>query len=331
MSEPSPPRPNGRVGVREVARAAGVSTQTVSRVINDHPGIRPETRQRVLEAMAALDYRVNNAARALGTSRTRTIGILASDASMYGPAVGILALEAAARAAGRWVTAAYADAGDEASVIGAGRHLFAQGVDGIVVVAPHARTLSALDSADLGVPVVALHGPDASSLQRDAAAIAVGHLVGIGHTRIAQLAGPEDWIEAVARAEGFDAAIAAHGLSSAGHWRGDWSAASGLRVAGDVAQSVREGGPTAVFAANDQMALGLIAGLADAGLSVPSDVSVVGVDDNPDAAYYRPALTTVRLDVAGEATRCIAELLGSHAPVAPAAPVLVARASSAAR
>ena len=98
MSEPSSARPNGRVGVREVARAAGVSTQTVSRVINDHPGIRPETRRRVQEAMAALDYRVNNAARALGTRRTRTIGILASDVSMYGPAVGILALEAAARA-----------------------------------------------------------------------------------------------------------------------------------------------------------------------------------------------------------------------------------------
>ena len=99
MSAPSSARPNGRVGVREVARAAGVSTQTVSRVINDHPGIRPETRQRVQQAMTALDYRVNNAARALGTSRTRTIGILASDASMYGPAVGILALEAAARVA----------------------------------------------------------------------------------------------------------------------------------------------------------------------------------------------------------------------------------------
>ena len=213
MSEPSPSRPAARVGVREVARAAGVSTQTVSRVINDHPGIRDETRQRVLDAMAALDYRVNNAARALGTSRTRTIGLLASDASMYGPAIGILALEAAARAAGRWVTAAYADAGDEASVVEAARHLSAQGVDGIVVVAPHALTLSALDDARLGLPVVALHGPDASALQRDAARIAVDHLVDAGHTRIAHLAGPDDWLEAVARAEGFEAALAARGLA----------------------------------------------------------------------------------------------------------------------
>lgn len=302
----------------------------MSRVINDHPGIRPETRRRVQEAMAALDYRVNNAARALGTRRTRTIGILASDVSMYGPAVGILALEAAARAAGRWVTAAYADADDAASVVEAGRHLFAQGVDGIVVVAPHARTLSALEGAGLAVPVVALHGPDAAALQRDAAGIAVEHLLELGHTGIGHLAGPRDWVEARARAEGFDDALAARGLRSAGVWRGDWSAASGSAATDEVARSIREG-TTAVFVANDQMALGLISGLVDAGLSVPGDLSVVGLDDNPDAAFYRPALTTVRLDVAGEASRCIADVLGLPSTPAPGAPVLVARASSAPR
>jgi DNA-binding LacI/PurR family transcriptional regulator len=321
-----------RVGVREVARAAGVSTQTVSRVINDNPGIREETRERVLEAMRALDYRVNNAARALGTSRTHTIGILVSDAGMYGPAVGILALEAAARAAGRWVTAAYADPGDEASVIEAAQHLSAQGVDGIVVLAPHARTLTALGSAGLGLAVTALHSTNAYALQRDAAAMAIAHLAGLGHESIAQLAGPDDWLEAVARAEGFDAALAERGLSSAGMWRGDWSAESGSAAADEIARAVRRSdGPTAVFVANDQMALGLIAGLVDAGVAVPGEVSVVGVDDNPDAAYYRPALTTVRLDIAGEAARCIAEVLGLEAPGTPADPVLVHRASSTAR
>jgi DNA-binding LacI/PurR family transcriptional regulator len=321
-----------RVGVREVARAAGVSTQTVSRVINDNPGIRSETRQRVLDAMAALDYRVNNAARSLGTSRTRTLGIVASDASMYGPAVGILALESAARAAGRWVTTAYADAGDTAAVVAAAHHLTAQGVDGIVVVAPHVRTLAALESAGLGVPVIALHGPEASGVQRAAARIAVEHLAAAGHRRIGQLAGPEDWLEAAERTEGFDAAMNDLGLGSAGQWRGDWSAESGFRAAASIATAVRGGsGPTAVFAANDQMALGLIAGLTATALAVPADVSVVGVDDNPDAAFYRPALSTVRLDVEGEAARCVAVLVGDEAiasrPTAP--PRLVARASSA--
>lgn len=331
MSDHAPLRHTGRVGVREVARAAGVSTQTVSRVINDHPGIRAETRERVLEAMRTLDYRVNNAARALGTSRTRTIGILVSDASMYGPAVGILALEAAARAAGRWVTAAYADAGDEASVIEAARHLSAQGVDGIIVVAPHARTLTALGDAGIGLPVTSMHSTDRAALQREAAATAVAHLTELGHRRIAHLAGPDDWLEAVARAEGFDHALAERGLSSAGVWRGDWSAASGFAAADGIARAVRGAHPpTAVFAANDQMALGLIAGLVDAGVAVPGEVSVVGVDDNPDAAYYRPALTTVRLDIAGEAARCIADVLGLETPAAPADPVLISRASSAA-
>jgi DNA-binding LacI/PurR family transcriptional regulator len=331
MSDHAPLRHTGRVGVREVARAAGVSTQTVSRVINDHPGIRAETRERVLETMRTLDYRVNNAARALGTSRTRTIGILVSDASMYGPAVGILALEAAARAAGRWVTAAYADAGDEASVIEAARHLSAQGVDGIIVVAPHARTLTALGDAGIGLPVTSMHSIDRAALQREAAATAVAHLTELGHRRIAHLAGPDDWLEAVARAEGFDHALAERGLSSAGIWRGDWSAASGFAAADGIARAVRGAHPpTAVFAANDQMALGLIAGLVDAGVAVPGEVSVVGVDDNPDAAYYRPALTTVRLDIAGEAARCIADVLGLEAPAAPADPVLIRRASSAA-
>src|SRR6478609_194164 len=148
MSEGDPAR---RVGVRDVARLAGVSSQTVSRVINEHPHIRPETRSRVLDAMAALDYRVNNAARALGTRTTRTLGVVASDATLYGPSAGIGALEAAAREVGRWVATAYADAADAASVEGAARHLLGQGVDGIIVVAPHARTLPILGELTPGV------------------------------------------------------------------------------------------------------------------------------------------------------------------------------------
>ncbi len=196
-----------RVGVRDVARLAGVSSQTVSRVINEHPHIRPETRTKVLDAMAALDYRVNNAARALGTRTTRTLGVIASDATLYGPAVGIAALEAAARAAGRWVATTYADASDEDSVADAARHLLAQGVDGMIAVAPHARTLDTLAAA--GVPVVALHGGVGAQRQAEGAALAVSHLADLGHRRIARVAGPRDWPEAIARDGGVDEALAA--------------------------------------------------------------------------------------------------------------------------
>lgn len=318
-----------RVGVREVARLAGVSTQTVSRVLNDYPGIRDETRQRVLDAAAELDYRVNNAARALGTSRTRTVGLVASSASLYGPSAGIAALETAARDRGRWVTTAYADAADAASVSEAVRHVLGQGVDGIVLVAAHASTLDTARSLADGVPLAPLHGVDGPR-QADAAASGVAHLASLGHRRIAEVSGPADWLEARARTRGVAAAIDAHGLEFAGRWSGDWTAATGFALAASVASRlVGEDAPTAIAVANDQMALGLIAGLAARGILVPRDVSVIGFDDNPDAAYYRPSLTSVRIDLESESHLAIAEVLGEAQAPAPAAPIVVARDSTA--
>lgn len=319
----------GRVGVRDVARRAGVSTQTVSRVINDQPSIRPETRARVLEAIEALGYRVNNAARALGTRTTRTLGVIASDATLYGPSVGIAALEAAAREAGRWVATAYADAADDASVGNAAERLLAQGVDGIIVLAPHAGSLDALTRSRLEVPLGVLHGDP--GLQKAGVALVVAHLAELGHRRVALLAGPSDWLESRAREQGFDEACEDLGLERAGRWSGDWTAREAAALARDIAVSVgRADGPTALVAANDQMALGVMAGLRAEGLDVPGDVSVAGFDDNPDAAFYRPALTTVRLDLQGEARRCVAEVLGVGSPVEVGGPRLVVRASTAA-
>ena len=322
--------PVARVGMREVAAHAGVSTQTVSRVLNEHPHIRPETRARVLASAAALGYRMNNAARALGTATTRTVGIVASDAALFGPAAGIAALEAAARAAGRWITTAYADGGRAAAVTDAVEHLLTQGVDGIAIVAPHTASLRRLERASLGVPLVALHGGTGSDRQAAGAALAIDHLVELGHRRIAVLAGPRAWSEATVRARGVAAALDRHGLEAAATWEGDWSASAGAALGHEVADAVRTpDGPTAVAVANDQMALGLIAGLRDAGVDVPGDVSITGFDDNPDAGFYRPALTTVRLDLAGEARRCIDELLGVDVPATARPAALVVRASSA--
>lgn len=325
------PAAGARIGVRDVARAAGVSAQTVSRVINEHPHIRPETRARVLAAMARLDYRVNNAARALGTRTTRTLGVIASDATLYGPAVGIAALDAAARAAGRWIATAYADAADEASVLDAARRLQAQGVDGIVVLAPHARTFEALAAAQPGLALEAMHAAAGADRQSDGAELAVAHLIGLGHRRIARLSGPADWLEAAARDAGADAALAHAGLAAGRRWTGDWSAGAGAGLAGEIAEEIRGAeGPTAVVVANDQMALGLIAGLRAEGIEVPRDVSIAGFDDNPDAGFYRPSLTTVRLDVAGEARRVVAAVVGEGTEASgPAAPLLIVRESTA--
>ncbi|MGW9628263.1 LacI family DNA-binding transcriptional regulator [Microbacterium sp. NPDC055521] len=327
MDEPvTPKRP---AGVRDVAARAGVSRQTVSRVLNEHPEVAAETRERVLAAMAELGYRVNNAARALGTRRSRTLGVLASDALQYGPSRSLAAIESRARGAGYWVSAAFADAGDADAVVAAVQHLVSQGVEGIVVVAPHAHTLDALDALRIGVPIVTLHssGRGTRGLSVDQAAgarLAVAELADAGHTRIAHLAGPADWLEAESRAEGYGRELAARGMTAGPVIVGDWSAASGHAAAA----TVRELRVTAVFSANDQMALGLITGLREAGLDVPQDVSVVGFDDVPDAAHYWPPLTTIRQDFDELARRAVATVIGeAAAPQHPVQPELIARAS----
>lgn len=304
----------------------------MSRVLNDHPDVAVDTKERVVAAMEELGYRMNNAARALGTRRSRTLGVLASDALQYGPSRSLAALEASAREAGYWVSAAFADAADATSVVAAVDHLVVQGVEGIVVVAPHAQTLEALAALRIDVPVVTLHsaGLGVTGVSVDQAAgarLAVAALADAGHTRIAHLAGPADWLEAESRAEGFAAELAARGLTPGPVITGDWSAGSGYAAA----EAVRGAGVTAVFAANDQMALGLLSALHEAGLSVPGDVSVVGFDDTPDAAYYWPALTTVRQDFEELARRAVAAVIAgtdaTESVLAPVAPVLVSRAS----
>jgi len=326
-----PRQHSGRVGVRDVAQAAGVSTQTVSRVINDHPHIRDDTRRKVELAMQELGYRVNNAARTLGTNSTRTLGVIASDSTLFGPAFAIAALALAARERGRWVATAYAQADDAAAVDDALAHVLGQGVDGVVVVAPHARTLEALAARSPGVPLVAMHDGPGAARQSEGAALAVAHLASLGHTRIARLGGPAEWTEERARAAGHQAGLTSAGLVAGPQWSGDWSAKDASSQAGEIAATVRApDGPTAITVANDQMALGLIAGLAEHGLRVPGDVSITGFDDNPDAAYYLPALTTVRLDITGEARRCVGAAMGDDTDDMPDAPELVVRDSTAA-
>jgi len=330
MTELEPAGAPARSGVRDVARVAGVSTQTVSRVLNGHANVRLETRERVLAAMTELGYRVNNAARSLGTRTTRTLGVIASDATLYGPSTGIAALEAAARAVGRWIATAYATATSTDSMLEAAERLLTQGVDGLIVLAPHTTTLSALTAAHPSIPITALHTGVGAERQEEGAALAARHLVELGHRRIAHLAGPADWLESAARDAGVDRALAAAGLEPLARWRGDWSAASGAAAAPAVARAfASQNAPTAIIAANDQMALGLIGGLRAAGLDVPRQLSVTGFDDNADAAFYSPPLTTVRLDLAGEARRAIATALGEADPPLPAAPLLVRRDSTA--
>ncbi|WP_431247922.1 LacI family DNA-binding transcriptional regulator [Leifsonia xyli] len=324
-------------GVREVAAEAGVSRQTVSRVLNDHPSIRPETRERVLAAMEHLSFRPNRAARMLTTARSTTIGVLvASPSSLFGPASSIDAIEKAARDAGYFVTVAHAASLDAPAVEAALEQLSAQAVEGIVVVAPQQRIQDAMDAVALRVPSITLHGAGTAGDhgvfvdQIEGARLATRHLLDRGHVRIAHLSGPADWSEARARREGFLQAMEAAGAEPVVSRDGDWTAASGAAIGAEL---LADPAITAVFSSNDQMALGAMFAAGRAGRSIPRDLAVVGFDDIPEAAYLTPPLTTVRQDFAELGRRCIARLVAEIEGTdvgfdAPVAPLLVVRESA---
>jgi DNA-binding LacI/PurR family transcriptional regulator len=328
--------PRGRApSIRDVASEAGVSHQTVSRVLNNSPSIRPATEARVREVMTRLGYRPNRAARTLVTSRHNTIGLMVAGRGLWGPSTAAIAIEEAARAAGYTVASAALASEDVVAMSTALDSLLAHGVDGLVVIAPHGRALDAVRRAAPELPAVALHrvrtGDAVVIDQEGGARAATRHLIDLGHTRIVHLAGPQDWVEAEARLQGFAAEMREHGLPQRPHLYGDWSADAGY-AAGRVLLGTDA---TAVFVANDQMALGLLHAVAEAGLSVPQDLSVVGFDDIPEARHFPPPLTTVRQDFAELGRRAIAVLLeeiepGREVLPQPVVPTpLVVRASTA--
>src|SRR5690242_2388569 len=285
----------------DVARLAGVSHQTVSRVINDSRHVRAETRERVEIAMRQLNYRPNSVARALVTGRSKTLGVVSFDTTLYGPASTLYGIERAAHEAGYFITIASLEALDRPSVLDAIERLRVQGVDGILVIAPQEGGARALMQAPAGVPLVALEAgprdvvPLASVDQVAGAQLATEHLLGLGHATVWHIAGPAGWPEAEDRVRGWRGALEAAGAAVPPPLPGDWSARAGYELTQGL---LGEPEVTALFVANDQMALGALRALHEAGRRVPRDVSVVGFDDIPEAPYLLPPLTTVRQDFA---------------------------------
>jgi DNA-binding LacI/PurR family transcriptional regulator len=299
------PRPSGRSRQRrgavmaDVARVAGVSHQTVSRVINGSDSVRPETRERVLRAMRELDYRPNSLARALVTGRSWTLGVVSFDTTLYGPASTLFGIERAAHAQGYFVSIVSVTSLDRDSVLGAVAQLRGQGVDGILLITPQESAVEAVLHLPRDMPVVAVEaGPEESVPvvtvdQVAGAAGATRHLLELGHRTVWHVAGPSDWLEARQRIDGWMAALEEAGADPPPLLSGDWSARSGYELGRRLA-SVRD--VTAIFAANDQMALGILRALYEAGREVPRDLSIVGFDDIPEAQFFTPPLTTVHQD-----------------------------------
>ncbi|MFG1706035.1 LacI family DNA-binding transcriptional regulator [Nonomuraea sp. M3C6] len=296
----------------DVAKEAGVSHQTVSRVLNDHPNVRADTRARVEEAITRLGYRRNLVARALVTKRSRTLGVVSFDTTLYGPASTIYGIEQAARTAGYFVSIVSLRSIDAGSVRDAIDYLAEQGVDGVVVVAPQRSAARALENLPSGLPAVAVEGTHRANVpvvcidQIEGAKLATRHLLEQGHETVWHVSGPSDWLEAEGRLEGWRAALEEAGRPVPEPLAGDWSPRAGYEAGRSLAAM---DGVTAVFTANDQMALGVLRALSEEGVRVPDQISVVGFDDIPESEFFSPPLTTVRQDFAVVGRHCIEVLL----------------------
>jgi DNA-binding LacI/PurR family transcriptional regulator len=321
----------------DVGRVAGVSHQTVSRVINGNRHVRPETRRRVLAAMSQLGYRPNRAARALATGRSQMLGVVSFDTTLYGPASTLFGIERAAHDAGYFIVVASMTALDRESLTAAVERLRIQGVDGILVIAPLSAAAEALRHVPEDIPLVAVEAgpgggfPVVEVDQFSGAARATRYLLDLGHATVWHIAGPPEFIEAGRRLDGWRHTLEAAGVEPPPPLIGDWSSRSGYELGGRLAA---DPAVTAVFVANDQMALGVLRAMHEHGREIPAEVSVVGFDDVPEAAYFLPPLTTVRQDfieLGNRALRLMLQTIADGAPPSNGAsvqPELIVRAST---
>jgi len=328
-----------KLNINDVARIAGVSYGTVSRVLNNAPDVNAETRERVLQIVKDIGYRRNRAATTLVTSRSTSIGILTDGSPRLAPLGTLMALENTARKKGYATTVMTLEKPYEDSVQKALDTLDDIGVDGVIVIAPIVSLASAVSSASARVPVEMIAAGVASTPnfftysenQELGARLATQHLIDLGHTDIAHLAGSMDWFDGRARKRGWEAAVRDAGLQPGQYLEGDWSPKwayeAGLRL-------VEEGRlPQAIVAASDHTALGVIRAFAEKGVRVPEDVSVVGFDDIEGSDYFLPPLTTVRQDFTNLAVASMEVLLGAidgrRVKRTPGPPMLVVRSSTA--
>lgn len=325
-----------RPSIRQVASVAGVSHMTVSRVLNDYPGMRDATRQRVLEAIEALNFRPNSAARALATQRNRRFGVMLEGSSAFGPTSALRGIELAASESEYSVTSVTLNGEEGSTPQVAADQLQSQGVDAICVIAPRSSSVIALREIAVSIPLLVIMSdtdPQWMTLAVDQAMgtkLVVDHLVELGHRDILHVSGPLDWLDAHARERAFHARCRALGLNPRPIVVGDWSADFAYDY---VRKLKRPPDYTAIFAANDETALGLIHGFADRSIGLPEEISIAGFDDMPLARHFLPPLTTVRQDFHELGRRSLAMLIaaveGRELPASGPVPVeLIVRRST---
>ena len=299
--------------ISDVARLAGVSVPTVSRVLTGAAQVRADKRGRVLSAIEALNYRPSAAARALASRKSKTIAIVAGNTSRYGYAATIAGLEEEARADDYTVTITVVESASPDDVDRAISLVLAQGPAGVVVLKFDPPGVAVLGKLPPDLPVVAISGVRSRTLPQavlDEVRVAeslTNYLLDLGHATVHHVRVPPSRHED-GRTSGWKRALAKRGAVVPSAIDASWAPESGrvigLALAGDPTV-------TAVFCGNDEIAMGVIRGLRDAGLSIPRDVSVVGFDDHPLSAMWSPSLTTARQDFVGLGRRAFGLLRGA--------------------
>ncbi len=325
--------------IRDVAKAAGVAFQTVSRVINDSPKVAPDTRRRVLDAIEELGYRPNAAARALASGRSKVVGVLSIGTNAFEAPSTLDGIDQAASAAGYSILFSGTHSQDAADIKRAVESLLDQQAAGCILIAPRMTTdIEALE-LPAHVPVVLVEGDpdtDRASVSLDqarGARLATEHLLDLGHATVWHVSGPRDWYDSRERERGWREVLDERGVTAPPLLSGDWHHASGYEC-GRIIAAMPDA--TAVFVANDSMALGLMHALHEAGKSIPGDVSVVGFDDLDEAAFAYPPLTTLRqefFEIGRAGIETLLEMVeggGTGAKHAVVTPELIVRKSTAA-
>lgn len=284
--------------IYDVAAMAGVSHQTVSRVLNDSSRVAEKTREKVQIAISELGYERNNAARSLVTAQTQMIGVVITNMGLFGPSNTLRAMEEQAMEYGYITVSVSVDGKSSASIETGIRKMKNLGVDALVMIAPQAVSLKLARPLLGGIPIVLLdHSREQGHFSVtiddfEGAKKATKHLIDSGHAKLGHLSGPDGWLESEVRQRGFLETCKASSVESIVVFGGSWEPESGYDLAAEVAES----GVTAVFCANDQSAIGLMRGLHELDVAVPGDISVVGYDDMPESKYMNPPLTTIRPD-----------------------------------
>ncbi|WP_068427647.1 LacI family DNA-binding transcriptional regulator [Piscicoccus intestinalis] len=329
---------NRRPGMADVARLAGVSHQTVSRYLNNPQIVSPATQERISQAIEQIGYRRDLGARALVTRRSGLIGVIVAEGGYFGPGQTSSSIQTAARERGYATLVAAIRDTSEAEVAQVVDQLLDHAVEGVAVIAPQKELVPQLLPLTGKVPQVLIADgvadqPGVHTVSVDqyaGAGMATEHLIALGHRRIAHLRGPITWFDAAERERGWAAAMEAAGLALLPPLSGDWSPESGFDAGVRLTCSEL---PDAVVVSNDLMAMGLLAAFREAGVRVPEDVSIVGYDDISGAAYFQPALTTVRQPFLELGEACVATLLdliaGQDVSPTRVKPTLVVRRSTA--